>query len=104
VMQGARVVAEGKGPNAAGLNQVMWNMNWMPMTLVEKPQQGGGRGGAGGGRGGQPPPVIATFGADPRSGGTAAEPGEYTIVVKIGGKTFTKKTRILEDVWFDGAF
>ena len=100
VMQGARVVAEGKGPNAAGLNQVMWNMRWTPITLAQQPAQGGGRGGgAGGGRGGQQAPTISTFG-----GTTAADPGEYTIVVKVGGKTFTKKARIIEDVWFDQTF
>jgi hypothetical protein len=101
VLHGARVVAEGKGPNAAGLNQVLWNMRWTPMTLVQQPAQSGrGGGGAfGGGRGGQQAPAIATFG-----GMTAADPGEYTIVVKIGGKTFTKKARILEDVWFDKVF
>ena len=104
VLQGARVIAEGKGPNAAGLNQVMWNMNWQPMTLVEKPQAGGrgGFGGFGGGRGGQQGPSISTFG--PTSGAAAASPGDYTVVVKIGGKTFTKQARILEDVWFDRVF
>jgi len=101
VMQGARVIAETKGPNAAGINQVLWNMRWTPMTLVQQPQQGGrgGGGGFGGGRGGQQAAAMPTFG-----GTTAADPGEYTIVVRIGGKTFTKKTRILEDVWFDKVF
>jgi len=32
------------------------------------------------------------------------DPGEYTIVVKAGGKTLTRTTRILEDVWFDKVF
>jgi hypothetical protein len=100
VLQGPRVIAEGKGPNAAGLNQMMWNMNWLPLTLVERPQ--GGRGGFGG-RFGQQVPSIATFGpATP--GAVPASPGDYTIVVKIGGKTFTKQARILEDVWFDKMF
>jgi hypothetical protein len=103
VLEGARVIAETKGPNAAGLNQVLWNKAWTPMTLVQAPAGGGrgGRGGAGGGgaggRGGQQSaPAIPTFG-----GGVPADPGEYTIVVTAGGKTFTKKTRIYEDVWFD---
>jgi hypothetical protein len=103
VTQGARVIAETKGPNAAGVNQVLWNMNWMPMTLVEKPAATG-RGGAGGGRGAAQAPAIPTFGADLRSGGAPADPGEYTVVVKAGSKTFTKKARILEDVWFADAF
>jgi photosystem II stability/assembly factor-like uncharacterized protein len=109
VLDGTRMVAETKGPNAAGLNQVMWNMRWTPMTLVEAPAGGGrggrgGRGGAGGagfgGRSGQ-----AGQAAMPSFGGSvAAEPGEYTIVVTAGGKTFTKQTRIYEDVWFDKVF
>jgi hypothetical protein len=36
--------------------------------------------------------------------GVPADPGEYAIVVTAGGKTFTKKTRILEDVWFDKVY
>jgi len=106
VLEGSRVIAETKGPNAAGLNQVLWNMRWTPMTLVQ-PAAGGGRGGAGGaggagagGRGGQAgQPATPTFG-----GGVPADPGEYTIVVTAGGKTFMKKTRIFEDVWFDKMF
>jgi hypothetical protein len=71
VLEGARVIAETKGPNAAGCNQVLWNKSWTPMTLVQAPAGGrGGRGGAGGagaagfgGRGGQGgPPAIPTFG------------------------------------------
>jgi photosystem II stability/assembly factor-like uncharacterized protein len=103
VMRGARVLAEGKGPNAAGVNQIVWNMNWMPATLVEKPAATGRGGFAGGGRGMQAP-AIPTFGADLRSGGAPAEPGDYTVVVKAGGKTFTKTARVLEDLWFADAY
>jgi hypothetical protein len=103
VLQGSRVIAETKGPNAAGLNRVMWNMRITPVVLVPS-QQAGGRGGGGfgggGGRGGRGGgPAIATFG-----GSVAANPGEYSIVVKAAGKTFTKNTYILEDVWFDKIF
>jgi photosystem II stability/assembly factor-like uncharacterized protein len=102
VLQGSRVVAETKGPNAPGLNQVLWNLRVTPTTLTPQTQQGGrGMGGfGGGGRGGRGGgPAIATFG-----GSLAANPGEYTIVVKAAGKTFTKNTYILEDVWFDKMF
>lgn len=103
VMQGAFVLAETKGPNVAGINQVLWNMRG---TLATAPgvtaAAGGGRGGRGGGGGGggqQAPPPYATFG-----GGVAADVGEYVISVTAGGKTFTKKVNILEDVWFDKVY
>jgi len=97
VMKGAYVVAETKGPNAAGINRVMWTMRWTPMYLGPAQQQGRGFGGGFG----QPPapPPYPTFG-----GTMAADPGEYTVVVTAGGKTFTKKTQILEDVWFDRVY
>ncbi|MGE5360488.1 MAG: WD40/YVTN/BNR-like repeat-containing protein [Bacteroidales bacterium] len=98
VTQAGRVVAETKGPNAAGVNQVLWNMTWTPTVLVQPTEQQGRRGG-GAGRFGQQAPTIPTFG-----GTTAAEPGEYTIVVKAGGKTLSKPTRIIEDAWFDKMF
>ena len=61
VMQGSFVVAETKGPNAAGINQVMWNMRWTPVTLVPQPAAAG-RGGAGGRFGQQAPSAIPSFG------------------------------------------
>ena len=99
VMRGSYVVAETKGTNKPGINQVLWNMRWTPMYLGPATAQQG-RGGMGGGFGQQQAqPAYPTFG-----GSTAADPGEYTIVVTAGGKTFTKKTQILEDVWFDKSF
>ena len=99
VMQGAFVVAETKGPNAAGINQVLWNMRG---TLATAPgataAAGGGRGGRGGGGGfggQQAQPAYATFG-----GGVPMAAGEYTVSVTAGGKTSTKKVNIIEDVWF----
>ncbi|RPJ80227.1 MAG: hypothetical protein EHM13_12360, partial [Acidobacteria bacterium] len=83
--------------NAAGINQVAWNMRVTPVT---------GEGGkippvarVGGFRRQQEQPVIQTFG-----GTIPVDPGEYTILVKAGGRTVEKKTRILEDVWFDKEF
>jgi hypothetical protein len=98
VLQAGRVLAETKGPNAVGVNQVSWNMGWTPTTLVPQGDQQGRRGG-GGGRFGQPQSAIPSFG-----GTTPAEPGEYTVVMKAGGKTLTRKTRIFEDAWFDKTF
>jgi photosystem II stability/assembly factor-like uncharacterized protein len=104
ILQGARIVAETKGTNTSGLNQAMWNMGITPTTLAQQPGggRGGGRGGAGGGGGGRrggPAAAIASFG-----GSVPANPGEYTVVVRAGGKTFIKKARILDDAWFDKMF
>jgi len=102
VLQGARVVAETKGPNTAGLNQVLWNLRINETRLTQAPAGGrGARGGGGGfgGRGGGAAPAIPTFG-----GAITANPGDYTIVVRGGGKTLIQKTQILEDAWFDKKF
>jgi len=108
VMQGTFVLAETKGPNVAGINQVLWNMGGTLATAPGVTAPAGGRGGrgggggagGGGGRGGQQtPPPYATFG-----GGVPADIGEYVISVTAGGKTFTKKANILQDVWFDKVY
>jgi photosystem II stability/assembly factor-like uncharacterized protein len=104
ILQGSRIVAETKGTNISGLNQVMWNMGITPTTLAQQPGggRGGGRGGAGGpggGRRGGLAAAITSFG-----GSVPANPGEYTVVVRAGGKTFIKKARILDDAWFDKVF
>jgi photosystem II stability/assembly factor-like uncharacterized protein len=107
ILQGSRIISETKGPNTAGLNQIMWNMRITETLLVQPAQGGRGRGGGGGGgagfgggRGGRGgTPAISTFG-----GSIAAAPGDYTIVVSAGNKTLIKKTRILEDAWFDKVF
>jgi photosystem II stability/assembly factor-like uncharacterized protein len=105
IIQGARVVAESKGPNAAGLNQVLWNMRTTPPVIVAPPEGGRGRGaggaGGGGGRGGRggAPSALSSFG-----GNVAVPAGEYTVVVTAGTRTLIKKTRVLEDAWFDKMF
>ncbi|MBE3123205.1 MAG: hypothetical protein IMZ65_00190 [Planctomycetes bacterium] len=98
VMQGLRVVAETKGPNAAGMNQVLWNMRMAPGTIPGQTAPAAtGRGRPGLGRYG---PQARRF--DPTFGGTIpAEPGEFTIVVTAGGRTLTKRTQIIEDAWFE---
>jgi hypothetical protein len=97
VLDGTRVVAEAKGPNAAGVNQVAWNMRTTPVTIEGGKVPPVGRVGSFGRQ--QEQPAIQTFG-----GTVPMNPGEYTIVVKAGGRTVEKKTRILEDVWFDKEF
>ncbi|MCX6545251.1 MAG: hypothetical protein NTV05_12685 [Acidobacteria bacterium] len=109
VMQGSWVLAETKGPNAAGINQVLWNMRGTLATAPGVTASAGGRGGRGGGagagglgggRGGQQTPLAyATFG-----GNVPADAGEYVISVTAGGKTMTRKANILEDVWFDKVY
>ncbi|MEI6667441.1 MAG: hypothetical protein WCP29_04730 [Acidobacteriota bacterium] len=105
VLQGTFVIAETKGPNAAGLNQLLWNMRGTLAMAPGVTAPLGGRGGRGGGGGGggfggpQLPPAYPTFG-----GTVQAEVGEYVISITAGGKTITKKVNILEDVWFDKSY
>ncbi len=76
VMQGARVVAEmAKAPNAAGINQILWNMMTTPVILDPKAAPPARRGGMGR-FGAQAAPSIPTFG-----GTVPAPPGEYTVVL-----------------------
>jgi hypothetical protein len=99
VMQGSRVVAETKGPNAAGMNQVLWNMRAAAVTIPgQAAPQATGRGGMGGGGFGaqQAPAAYPTFG-----GAIPADVGEYTVVVTAGGKALAKKFQVIEDAWFD---
>jgi hypothetical protein len=102
VLKGARVVAENKkAPNAAGVNKLVWNLRMDAVTIPggAAPAQAGRGFGGGGGRFGQAEPAIPTFG-----GITAAEPGEYTVALVVGGKTISKTAVVLEDVWFDRMF
>lgn len=97
VLQAGRVVAETKGANCPGVSQVAWNMRTAPVTIDGGKKPAAGRP-MGYGRQQEQPP-IPTFG-----GTVAMDPGEYTVVLKAGGKTLTGTTRILEDVWFDKVF
>jgi hypothetical protein len=101
IMQGSRVVAETKGPNAAGINRVLWNMRATAITVPGQTAPAPtGRGGMGGGFGGpQAAPAYPTFG-----GAIPAEVGEYVVVVTAGGTTFTKTFQVIEDAWFDRMF
>jgi hypothetical protein len=93
------VVAETKGPNTAGMNQVLWNMRAAAVTIPgQAAAQPTGRGGMGGGGFGaqQAPAAYPTFG-----GTVPADVGEYTVVVTAGGKSLVKKFQVIEDAWFD---
>jgi hypothetical protein len=100
IMQRSRVVAETKGPNVPGMNQVLWNMRSTPVTIPGQAgpaASGHGGGGRGGGRGGQQAPAAyPTFG-----GSVPADVGEYTVIVTAGGKALAKKFQVIEDAWFD---
>ncbi|HNV03532.1 MAG TPA: hypothetical protein PLE61_13550 [Vicinamibacterales bacterium] len=103
ILQGTRVIAETKGPNAAGVNQLLWNMRAAAQTIPGQPAPPAAGRGAGSGRpagaGAQAEPAYATFG-----GAVPVPVGEYAVVVSAGGAAFTKKIQILEDVWFDRVF
>ena len=60
---------------------------------------GGGGGGGGGGQG-QQGGVVTFPTADATSVLMAAQPGEYRVVLSVGGREYTKEAVILEDVWF----
>ena len=102
VMQGARVVAETQGPECGrhqpGAVEHARGRRALP-GQAQRPAAAAAGGAAAAVRRQQAQPAYPTFG-----GTTPAEPGEYTVVVTAGGKTFTKKTSILEDVWFDKVF
>jgi photosystem II stability/assembly factor-like uncharacterized protein len=106
ILQGSRLVAETKGPNTAGLNQVLWTMSTTPPVITPPPAGARGRGAGGGGFGGGGRGGRGAAAANMPSfgGSTAVAPGDYTIVVTTGTTTQTRKTRILEDAWFDKMF
>ena len=97
IMQGSRVIAESKGPNAAGMNQVLWNMRATAVTIPGVAAAPAGGGGGAAGSAGHPASRCTRRSAAACPVGA----GEYSVVVTAGGKTFTKKLALLEDVWFD---
>jgi len=106
VYDGARMIAEGDAPGNAGLNTVRWTMqSARPATEAELAAGGRGRGGRGGGGGGG-------FGGG-RGGGAAAgspqfpapgtgvlatvNPGEYRVVLSVGGREYTQTAFVMAD-------
>ena len=103
VYDGARMIAETtSAPGKPGLNTVRWTMqSARPMTEAE--QQAGGRGrgrggaGFGGGRGG-PSTGSPQFPVPAQGIAIAAvPPGEYRIVLSVGGREYAQTALILAE-------
>jgi hypothetical protein len=79
------------GPKTAGVNTVRWNQQARRDRIQGEASGGGGRGGRGGGGRG------AGGGADAGPVTTQVNPGEYRVVLSVGGKDYTQVARILPD-------
>jgi len=103
VFDGARQIAEVDGAATAGINTVRWNMQGLRPAGAAGAGGRGGRGGArGGGRGGAGAaaavPVFPTAGA---AGNVLSPvtPGEYRVVLTVGGMDYTQTAIISPDHW-----
>jgi photosystem II stability/assembly factor-like uncharacterized protein len=82
-----------KGPVAAGVNRVVWDLRYSPPVDSANAPAGGGRGGGGGGRGGPPAAAPVGFPAGGEGGGGRGGaplgplvlPGTYAVRVTIPG-------------------
>lgn len=102
VYDGARVIAEVDGPKTAGVNSVRWNMQARREAGPADAAGGrGGRGGfAGGGRGGAATPSVPVFpAAAAGSVLSTVAPGEYRVVLTVGGQDYTQTAIISADHW-----
>jgi hypothetical protein len=79
------------GTKLAGLNQVRWDLC---SDLRPAPQQGGFGGGGGGGG-------CSEGQGRERRVGRMAEPGSYSVTLRVGGREFTRSVTVLEDVWMN---
>ena len=103
VLDGARVLAETtEAPGKAGLNTVRWLMqSARPMTEAEQQAASGrggrGRGGFGGGRGGggDAPASPAFPSPAPNTVLATVPPGEYRVVLSVGGQEYTQRALVL---------
>lgn len=84
-----KVLRNLKGTNDAGLTRVQWNLRGDPPPRSAPPDFRGG-GGPGGGLGGG-----GGFGGFT---GAAFEPGVYLVRLSVGGKEYTTRVRVEEDV------
>lgn len=85
IYDGSRVIAEMDGTKNAGINTVRWNLSGQRERGLGEAAAGG----RAGGRGGAAP-----------AGGTAtfqAGPGEYRVVLSVGGREYTQKAFVLSD-------
>jgi photosystem II stability/assembly factor-like uncharacterized protein len=88
IYDGSRMISEMDGTKNAGINTVRWNLNGSRERGAAETGAGGpgGRGGRGGGA--------------PAGGGNTSytvDPGEYRIVLVVGGKEYTQKAFVLDD-------
>ena len=92
VYNGSRLIAEMDGPKSAGINTVRWNLEARRERVQGEPVPTGGRGGRGGGGGGG--------GAQPAGGGfvsTPVGPGQYRVVLSVGGRDYTQNGVVMAD-------
>lgn len=88
-----KIVRTLKGPAAAGVNRVVWDLRYAPPVDSTGAPAGGGRGGGGGGRGGPPAAVPVGFpsggeGGGGRGGaavGPLVLPGTFVVRVVVQG-------------------
>jgi photosystem II stability/assembly factor-like uncharacterized protein len=106
VYDGARVIAETTtAPGNAGLNTVRWTMqSTRAMTEAEQQAAGGrggrgGGGGFGGGRGGAGAAAATPQFPVPAQGTVQATvaPGEYRVVLSIGGREYSQTALVMAD-------
>jgi len=104
IYAGERLVRELTGSNNAGMNQVIWDMDFSRERMPgEAASRGGGRGGRGGrgqrgGRGGGNPNRPGNLVYSP------APEGLYQVVLEVDGQEYRTNARILEDYWWDKRF
>jgi hypothetical protein len=105
VYDGARLLAEMDAPKNVGINTVRWTMqSRRERTPAETAQGGGGFGGGGGGGfggGGQGQGGMPAF---PTGGQgfvlSTVTPGEYDVVLTVGGREYRENVTINADHWF----
>ena len=101
VYDGARVIAETAGaPGKAGLNTVRWTLqSQRPMTEAEQAEARGGRGRGGfGGRGGGSNADSPAFpSVAPNTVLATVPPGEYRVVLSVGGKDYSQIALVLAE-------
>lgn len=107
VYDGDRMVRELTGSNEAGLNQVVWDMDFGRARTPEEEaaaaaRRGGGRRGDRGGfrgRGGRSDPNRP-----PTNVYQPAPEGTYRVVLSVDGQEFATTATVLEDHWWDKQF
>jgi hypothetical protein len=77
-----------EGTKNAGINTVRWNLNGQ--REAGQADVAGGRGGARGGRGG-------ATGAGGGGVSYTVDPGEYRVVLSVGGQEFTQTVFVMAD-------